>query len=516
MLSPEPQYVLASDQDRELFDALVPPDHYLRRAAGAIDFERFRSLAAACYHPSLGRWAIEPVLLLKLEFVKYHDRLSDGQVIAQTQVNVAYREFLGLSLKSDLPDSSTLCRFRGRLGAEGFRRVFDDVVAQAREHGLVKDRLRLKDATHVVADVAIPSTIRLVGAIRDRLLKALAAYDPLRVEGERVAAETIRASDAGASPEQRLEMRVGHLREIVAWADVLGEEVRATQPAEEPNPRVLEQTLTLAHKVLADREHPGAGDKLVSLEDSDTRNGNHHGWYCGYLLDVLMDPHSELFTSVNLLPANGDEAADAATLIRQEEEAHGNDIEALSADAALHRGDVLRQLSDPEGLNVEVFVPPVIPPESEGFTPQDFTLDEAGQTLACPAGRQTTRRYRNRHDTGWTYQFSATDCGACPLRTQCFGQSSTRHGRRVNKGDYVAEYQAVRQKAQTPEYEEVRRMHRKVERKLGEIVRHHGGRRARCRGQPRVLIQEVMTAVVVNVRRMAQLLCAGPTPCAVR
>jgi hypothetical protein len=132
----------------------------------------------------------------------------------------------------------------------------------------------------------------------------------------------------------------------------------------------------------------------------------------------------------------------------------------------LHRGDVLRQLSDPEGLNVEVLVPPVIPPESEGFTPQDFTLDEAGQTLACPAGRQTTRRYRNRHDTGWTYQFSATDCGACPLRTQCFGPSSTRHGRRVNKGNYVAEYQAVRQKAQTPEYEEVRRMHRKVERKL--------------------------------------------------
>jgi hypothetical protein len=362
--------------------------------------------------------------------------------------------------------------------------------------------------------VAIPSTIRLVSGVRDRLLGALAAFDPLRVEGERAAAGTVRASDGGASPEQRLESRVTHLREILAWADVLAEEVRAAQPTEEPNRRLLEQMLKLAHKVLADREHPEAGDKLVSLEDPEARNGNHHGWYCGYLLDILMDADSELITSLNVLPANGDEAADAATLIRQEEEAHGNDVEALSADAALHRGDVLRQLSDPEGLHVDVFVPPVVPPESQGFTPEDFALDDAGQTLTCPAGRQTTRRYRNRHDTGWTYQFSAKDCGACPRRTQCFGQSTTRRGRRVNKGDYVAEYQAVRQKAQTPEYEEVRRTHHKVERKLGEIVRHHGGRRARCRGQRRVLIQELMTALVVNVRRIAQLHCARPTPCA--
>jgi hypothetical protein len=371
----------------------------------------------------------------------------------------------------------------------------------------------LKDATHVIANVAIPSTIRLVAAVRDRLLKALAAYDPVRAEGERVAAETMHTSDADATAEQRLERRVTHLREILAWADVLGEEVRATQPAEEPNRRRLEQTLQLAHKVLADRADPEVPDKLVSLEEPDARNGNHHGWYCGYLLDILEDPDSELITTLNMLPANGDEAADAVTLIRQEEETHGNDVEALSADAAVHRGEILRELSDPEGLDVEVFVPPVAPAESGGFLPVDFVLDEASQTLSCPAGQQTTYRQRNRHDTGWIYQFSAKACSACPLRTECFGQSSARHGRRVNKGDYVAEYQAVREKAQTPEYQEVRRLHKKVERKLGEVVRHHGARRARCRGQPKVLIQGLMTVVVVNVRRIAQLLCAESTPC---
>ena len=39
-----------------------------------------------------------------------------------------------------------------------------------------------------------------------------------------------------------------------------------------------------------------------------------------------MDPDSELITLLTVPASNGDEAADAAVLIRQEEEAHGNDV----------------------------------------------------------------------------------------------------------------------------------------------------------------------------------------------
>jgi IS5 family transposase len=276
-------------------------------------------------------------LLLKLEFLQYHDRLSDRQVIEQAKVNVAYREFLELGLKSDLPDPSLLSRFRARLGAEGHRRIFDDLVAQARERGLVKDRLRLKDATHVIANVAIPTTIRLVATMRDRLLDAATAYDPERAEGERLRAET------------------------------------------------------------------------------------------------------------------------------------------------------------------------------KYFTPGDFSLDEAGQTLTCPAGKSTTSRNRNYRNTGWEYRFRRSDCAACPLLAQCMSRLPKQQGRAVNKGEYVAEYAAAQAKAQTEEYAEVRKTHRKVERKLGEIVRHHGGRRARCRGQPKVLMQELMAALVVNVRRFVQRFCAEAT-----
>ena len=90
----------------------------------------------------------------------------------------------------------------------------------------------------------------------------------------------------------------------------------------------------------------------------------------------------------------------------------------------------------------------------------------------------------------------------------CMKQPPDRHGRTVCKTDYQAEHARARKKTTTPQYAAVRREHPKVERKLGEIMNRHGGRRARYRGQPKVLIQELMACTATNVKRLVRLLCA--------
>jgi len=511
-LDPNFRAIPPTEQDRRIFDALVPDDHYLRRTAKAIDFERFRPLMADSYSPDQGRPAIDPVVLLKIEFLQYHDRFSDAKVIEQARVNVAYREFLGLGLESDLPDPSSLSYFRGRLGVESHQRIFEDVLSQAREQGLVKDRLRLKDATHVIADVAIPTATGLVAAMRERLLEALHPYDAERVEGERGRVEMIRLADAGASADERLESRVVHLREIVNWAEDLYEQLQAGSADQDAFRARLRKILDLAHKVLHDQADPKAGDRLVSLEDSDARFGSHHGFYCGYMLDITMDAQSELITAVNVLAANGDEAADAATLIRQEEDAQGNKVEAISGDAALFQGEKLRELTDPEGLDLEVFTPPKKPKPTAFFPVEDFSHDAEMKTLTCPAGQETSKRVRNPSSSGWMYRFPRATCAACPLRQKCLGKLPKTAGRSVTINDYTAEYEAARLKAQTPEYADVQKLHRKVERKLNEIVRWHDGRRARVRGHPKVLVQQLLIATVVNIKRITQRLRAELAP----
>jgi IS5 family transposase len=500
MLLASSGYLVPDEFDQAIFQATVPADHYLRRVLTVIDFERFRGEVAGCYSPNQGRPAIEPLLLLKLEFLEYHYNLSDRQVVEQACYNMAFRYFLGLSLHSALPHHTLLTVFRERLGVDRHRKLFEGIVAQAREHGLVKDRLRLKDATHVIANIAIPSTVRLVADTRRRLLAALRPDAAERVTQEEARAQRIHETTADLSGEERLLQRVTHLQSIVAWVECLVEHGCPTGVAD-PSWRALTEALQLAHKVLADRQEK-ATDKVVSVQDADARQGDHHGHYVGYLVDVAVDADSDFITALNVLPASGNEVQDGTTLIQQEEQAHGNDVQALSIDGIGFRGEQLREWTDPKGLNLEVFVPPRPETTPVGFTVDQFTPDPTGQTMTCPAGQTSWRRVRNRHDTGWTYRFARQLCAACPLLGQCMAKLPRIVGRQVSTNDYAQEYAAARAKAQTPTYKEVRRQHRRVERKLGELVRWHRGRRARYRGSGRVLIQALLTGLVVNVKRL--------------
>jgi IS5 family transposase len=82
----------------------------------------------------------------------------------------------------------------------------------------------------------------------------------------------------------------------------------------------------------------------------------------------------------------------------------------------------------------------------------------------------------------------------------------------VIKNDYEAQYQAAQQRAQTEAYRAVRREHPRIERKLAEMMRWHAGRRVRYRGRLRVKLQYLLTAVVVNCKRIVKLLSTSLDP----
>ncbi len=514
--SPSDALRLLSDSERTLWEKLVPEDHFLRRLLQAVDFESFRPLLASAYCPDQGRPPLDPVILLKLEALARHYRLSDREVIEAVRFHIAYRLFLGLSVESPLPHHTSMTYFRHRLGPERLQQVFDALVGQARRLGLVKDRLRLKDATHIIANIAVPSTIRLVAEARDQLLEALRPFAPERVAEEEQRAEAIHLGTEDVKDEERLLQRVTHLRAVLLWAEEVPTQDLFYRQPDQAQQR-LRDALALAHKILADREDPQAGDKVISVHDPDARCGKHGQYYNGYLLDVAMDADSGIITAVNVLPANGDEGADAATLIRQEEQAQGNDVAAVSIDGAGFRGPVLRDLTDPAGLDLEVFTPPRATPVSPVFGPERFTLTvlEDGAMLTCPAG-QTTRTImrRNRCDTSWKYRFSQKQCAGCSLREQCLVKPQSPRARTVTKNDYEADYTAARAKAKTEAYAKVRRQHPAIERKLAEVVRRHDARHARYRGRLRVLYQSLATCLVVNMKRIVRLLFAPPAPTA--
>src|SRR2546427_8587930 len=134
MLETSNELIPITDSKRQLWQEIVPEDHFLRRLSQAIDFEAYRPTPESAY-TGFGRPPLDSVFMLKLELLARQYRLSDREVIAAVRFNVAFRLFVGISLKSPLPHHTLLTYFRQRLGPERLQQVFDILVGQARRLG---------------------------------------------------------------------------------------------------------------------------------------------------------------------------------------------------------------------------------------------------------------------------------------------------------------------------------------------------------------------------------------------
>jgi transposase len=126
--------------------------HFLKDLAQVVDF-RFVEEHCKDFYVDWGREPWDPVLMFKMVFLQFLYGLSDREMEEQAAFNLVYKWFLGLSTEELPPDHSSLCRFRARLGVEGFEQLFNQVVEQAWGRGFITDRLHIIDATHIAARV---------------------------------------------------------------------------------------------------------------------------------------------------------------------------------------------------------------------------------------------------------------------------------------------------------------------------------------------------------------------------
>ena len=152
--------------------------------------------------------------------------------------------------------------------------------------------------------------------------------------------------------------------------------------------------------------------------------------------------------------------------------------------------------------------------ETSWFGPEAFILAAEQGVVTCPGGPQTATKERRANHTGWTCVFARRQCAGCRQHARCLATLPQKQGRRVITHDDQAEYDAARARATTPGYAAVRQQHPRVERKRADLVRYHDGRRRRYRGQWRVQVQDLLTGLVVNVKRMVKRLRPQGAPLA--
>jgi transposase, IS5 family len=120
----------------------VKRDSALMKAHALIDWDALRPQLVGLYQREASRGGgqepIDPLIMFKAILLGQWHSLSDPKLEEALCVRIDFMYFCGLSLSDDVPDETTLCRFRNRLITAGkLAGLLAGVNGQLQGHGLM-------------------------------------------------------------------------------------------------------------------------------------------------------------------------------------------------------------------------------------------------------------------------------------------------------------------------------------------------------------------------------------------
>ena len=387
--------------------------------------------------------------------------------MAEVQVNLAYRWFLGYDLDEVIPDHSVLSKARGRFGPEVFERFFQRSIELCRQAGLLEE-----------GPVYVDSTLIRAGASLDSLRRREDVFQPpLSV--------------------------TAYLQRLDQEADQKSESLAEEAP---PGPREAERPPAGARR-------PGRpNEELVSRTDLEATLVDRPGFgrHLAYKAHVAVGGRrgQVITAAVATTGATADEHLLAEVLWQHRRLSRLGIPEAV-ADAKYGTGPNYRYLD-------QVGIPAFIPTTRFGnqhtgiWGREHFTWLPADDAYLCPAG-QRLRRHSNQSGTQRVrYQAPKGSCLACQFRSQ---RAPSGRARSLHRSWALDLVEAAQGRLARP-LGKRRLVERKtyVEGIFGLAKELHGLRRTRFKGRRRVQIQVWLTAAAMNIKKAARRMAEMPRP----
>ena len=431
---------------------LMPREHFLRKLEAALDLSFVYEETAPLYSKKYGRPPIDPVVIVKYLLVGFlYGIPSEREIERRVQTDIALRWYLGLDLFDRVPDHSTVSQLRRR--KPSFRRLFEEVVRQCIEKGLVSGRVVGTDSTHVKANASRAS---------EELVEITEAPG---VYWERL-------DDYEEEGLEELERRTGKRRK------------KRTKQLKRDNRR--------SHKRVS-RTDPEAGHMK--------RPGKPEGPH--YLAHQAVDSDFGIIVGQTVTAGDVNDSVPFLGLI---EHIHENvvPIQTATADAAYDFPLAHRALGE---LGIDFFVRPqkTAARANTQFTRDDFRYDEGRDIYLCPREKELRLRRLARSASGlfWEYQADKRDCALCSLRGKCLRESDKRGARKVSVSYFAADRQRSLERRSSPEYREALKL-RQVwcEGSFSAQKREHNLARVLRRGLEAAEDHCLLSATALNLKRM--------------
>jgi len=257
------------DLFRSRLDQIIDLKHPIAQLAKQIDWDYFQDQFKSKYTEGWGRPGSPIRLLVGLHYLKHSYNESDESVVVRFLENPYWQYFCGFEyFQHNLPiDSSSLTRFRQRIGKKGVDSLFKGLISTAQRTGCLKKSEMNQvnvDTTVQEKAIAFPTDARLYFKMLKTLVREAKEQNiNLRQSYVRVAKKTLAKQSRYAQAQQYKRAR----RETKSLKTMLGRVYRdMNRKVESPNER-LHHLFTLTNRLL--KQQKNDKNKLYSIHEPE-------------------------------------------------------------------------------------------------------------------------------------------------------------------------------------------------------------------------------------------------------
>jgi len=445
--------------------------------------------------------------------LQFYRALSDREVEEACMFDIQIKYALGLGIDERPFDHSSLGDFRQRLLDNGREKdIFERIVQHLVDEKLIKkDEIQRIDATHVMADIAIPSMILMMKKSVYEIFKIIRKenkdiYNKIkkRIYISEYKRETINQNMQGKFD---LEKRQKKLVRILSEAKLVLRYVERIDADERLQSKIdlLKQILLENTKKdkkgryveMGSKEKPT--NRLISPIDPDARCGakSKNVRFYGYKANITETVKSRFITNVMPLAGNTPDGRMTVKMVEEQEKLRLKPNKIIG-DAAYSNGMKRKELLE---KGVQLVAPMRINTgrAQHVFPKNMFKYNEKEQTLTCPNNVVSKRNWYDRRHNTITYHFPVYECEVCDLQRKCTNSFDER--RTVGITPWHNIMLKTEKYNRTKKFKKEMKMRSPIESVFSEMKRYHGMRRTRYRGIKKVGFQFFVTATVVNIKR---------------
>jgi len=457
---------------------LVSSDNYYRNLSKVLDMQ-FLYKATESYYGKEGQESIDPVVFFKILLVGYLNNISSDRKLIEYCTNcLDVRLFLKYDLDESLPWHSTISRTRQLYGEEVFIKLFQEVLRQCCEKGMIKGKRQAIDSAFIKANASMDSLME------KEVIEDSSAYVNELNEG----------SEYQVTSERKKLVERHHRWKSEAYKNMPG---HANEPKQED-----ENGNIIRPKYLSNHTHysPTDPDAKISTKPGKPRQLNYSG-------QLSVDDAHHVITAACASTAGSRDSENLPQILEQtiqNFEQIGLQVDQITADAGYSSGTALKYC---ESKNIDAYIPNFgqYKPEREGFiynkkANQYECRKEGGlgAVLSYKGVKTDSKGYDKK-----SYRSSESICGKCPLRIQCCGKST--------------KFKKLEESIDKPYYD---RMHKKltenpiyakhiskirsrtVEPVLGTLLNFLNMKRINSRGMEQANKHVLMSALTYNLKKL--------------